>query len=228
MKKYYIIIGLAGLLFGYFAKYDFWFEDARDTFFPITKETIKQSVQNKTDTTDSNTDKPTEQPTTAAEKKANSEPVNLDILAGNALFKELYNNKALTEKNNQSVYFEKIKKRLTSPYPAFKDVEFGSEYESEVTNRLGILRAMSHFWSKPSLVSVNPDKMKKFFYQIADNKNENLMVRRQAYKNWLYFGKSVSAEEKKRFIAGADSEMLHLISVSDDELISSLTKEGAQ
>ena len=52
------------------------------------------------------------------------------------------------------------------------------------------------------------------------------MVRRQAFKNWLTFGNTVTQNEKSQLLASADSKLLHLISLSDENLIQSLTESA--
>jgi hypothetical protein len=84
---------------------------------------------------------------------------------------------------------------------------------------------MSHFWITPSAVkNVDSKQIKGFFHDVAKNKNENIMVRRQAYKNWLTFGDGAQQSEKQRLAANSDSRLLHLVSLSDEFLIESLTE----
>ncbi len=223
MKKYYFIFGILGLLVGYFSKSDFWFEDGRDIYFPITKAQLKKkSLPPAAATT----------PVSAVIQnngvQAASSPsiVELDKLSQAELFHELYNSKILQSKTTQAVYFEKIKNRFQTQYPAAVKEEHRTGYEKEVANRLGILRAMSHFWPTPREVSVNKVELKKFFQEIAKNKNENFMIRRQAIKSWLTFGNSVSQGEKEQLFGTADSRLLHLVSLSDEALIQSLAESA--
>ena len=118
-----------------------------------------------------------------------------------------------------------IQSRLNSEYPRSVASSHSSAYEREVANRLGLLRAMSHFWTVPNSVkNVDKKQIKDFFHDVAKNKNENIMVRRQAYKNWLTFGDSAGQSEKQRLAANSDSRLLHLVSLSDESLIESLTE----
>lgn len=48
MKKYYILLGILGVLTGYFFKSNFLFEDEREIYFPITKEQLRVK-KNKTE-----------------------------------------------------------------------------------------------------------------------------------------------------------------------------------
>jgi hypothetical protein len=114
--------------------------------------------------------------------------------------------------------------RLNSQYPQSSSGISNNSYEREVENRLGLLRAMSHFWASPTEVkNVDPKQIKDFFYSVAKNKNENIMVRRQAYKNWLTFGEQVADVQKQRVAENSDRRLLHLVSFSDESLIESLT-----
>lgn len=226
MKKYYFFFGILGLLVGYFSKSDFWFEDGRETFFPISKEQLKKkkAAESKPDTTAAPVDK--SGAPVSAESIRPQPVVNLESLSQSELFHELYNSKVLSARINQSIYFEKIKSRLTSRYPPAEVSDHRTAYEKEVSNRMGILKAMSQFWPSPREVVLNQLDLKKFFFEIASNKSENLMVRRQAYKNWLSFGNTISSVEKSRLLASADSKLTHLISLSDETLIQALTERA--
>lgn len=226
MKKYYIGFAMVGLLVGYFAKVQYWFEDEKDVFFPITKEQLR-AKKNKPVV---NVQTESEDSATAFEPSASVPkpqiPAALESLSQYELFNQLYNSKVLTEKNNQSVYFEKIRTRLTSPYPIGVATIHKSDYEKEVANRIGLLKAMATFWPTPHQVQYDQKKIKQFFYNVASSKKENLMVRRQAYKNWLSFGDSVASADKSKFLNSNDAELLHLVSLSDDMLAESLTESA--
>ena len=217
MKKYYITFSMLGLLLGYFAKMNYWFEDEKDIFFPITKEQLK--------VTKTNTVAVAAGPALlATSSSAKTVPADLVKMNQAELFNELYNNKVLDQTAHQQVYFEMIQSRLSNKYPEGIKLKHESAYEREVANRLGLLRAMSLFWPTPKQVGlVDRTAIKNFFAHVAKNKNENLMVRRQAYKNWLTFGNSVAQDEKNRMAQNADSRLLHLVSLSDENLIESLT-----
>lgn len=220
MKKYYIILAILGILAGYFSKIDFWFEDARESFFPITKAQLKIKK---------NSVVPDEQSATEGPSNPSVSPapaVALDKLSQGELFHELYNAKILKQASNQTLYFEKIRARLSSQYPAPVLSEHKTDYEKEVANRIGLLKAMARFWPSPREVSVDQTVIKQFFFDIAKNKKENFMVRRQAYKNWLTFGDTVSPSDKNRLLASADGRLLHLISLSDENLIQNLTESA--
>ena len=225
MKKYYFIFGVLGLLIGYFSKSDFWFEDGRDTFFPISKSQLKKKKP-LPPVTDIATSAVTPQNTSATAAAVPAQIVDLDRLSQFELFHQLYNNKVLMVRGNQATYFEAIKGRISSKYPPPVQSEHKTAYEKEVANRLGILRAMAQFWPTPKEVSVSQKEIKKFFHDIARNKEENFMVRRQAFKNWLTFGNSVAPADKNQLLASADSRLLHLISLSDENLIQSLTESA--
>ena len=223
MKKYYFIFGMLGLLIGYFSKLDFWFEDGRDVFFPITKAQLKKK---KTAQPAEDVPAVTPQNIAATTTKTPAPIVDLENLSQFELFHQLYNSKVLVSPGSHAVYFEKIKNRINSKYPAPVQSEHRTAYEKEVANRLGLLKAMSQFWPTPKEVSINQKDIKQFFHGIARNKEENFMVRRQAFKNWLTFGNSVAQNEKTQLLASADSKLLHLISLSDENLIQSLTESA--
>lgn len=41
MKKNYVLLMILAILLGYLAKINYWFEDERDIYFPISKEQLK-------------------------------------------------------------------------------------------------------------------------------------------------------------------------------------------
>ena len=45
MKKYYLLLAGLAILLGYIVKTNYWFEDERDIYFPITKEQLKLKKQ---------------------------------------------------------------------------------------------------------------------------------------------------------------------------------------
>jgi hypothetical protein len=227
MKKRYFALAVAGLILGYFAKVNYWFEDERDVYFPITKEQLQSKVRAVKQAGMQNNLGTVAQisKTTGSVDNANPSYVDLARLSQNLLFNEIYNNKVLQKEEHQNVYFQMIQSRLSSEYPRSVASSHSSAYEREVANRLGLLRAMSHFWATPNAVkNVEAKQIKDFFHDVAKNKNENIMVRRQAYKNWLTFGDSAQPSEKQRLAANSDSRLLHLVSLSDESLIESLTE----
>ena len=228
MKKRYIFLAVLGLILGYTAKTNYWFEDERDVYFPITKEQLRARVRSKlSEKNAANSNQSTQNIQTVVAPKDESGLVDISSLSRSLLFNEIYNNKILTNKNHQNAYFQMIKIRLQNKYPPSSATAHAGQYEREVADRLGLLRAMSHFWKNPSDVpSVEQREIKKFFHDIAKNKDENIMVRRQAYKNWLVFGDSPTRYDKTRLAASTDSRLLHLVSFSDEQLIESLTESA--
>ena len=115
MKKYYFVFGMLGLLIGYFSKLDFWFEDGRDAFFPITQAQLKKKKA-----AQSAPDVPAVAPQNgdATTTKTPAPIVDLEKLSQFELFHQLYNSKVLVSPGSHAVYFEKIKSRINSKYPA--------------------------------------------------------------------------------------------------------------
>ena len=223
MKKRYLALALAGIILGYIAKVNYWFEDEREIYFPITKEQIRSKVRAEKLARLQNSPTKSQISTTTIPASVTSY-ADLSKLSQNLLFNEIYNNKVLQHEPHHSLYFQMIYARLNSQYPQSSSGISNNSYEREVENRLGLLRAMSHFWASPTEVkNVDPKQIKDFFYSVAKNKNENIMVRRQAYKNWLTFGEQVADVQKQRVAENSDRRLLHLVSFSDESLIESLT-----
>ena len=218
MKKYYISLAVLGILFGYYAKVNYVLEDEKDVFFPITRAQLKVSKIAASAPGNGST---------AAHPAQVAELADLSHLSQSELFGELHNKKVLLQLNNQQSYFNMIQTRLIQPYPVAGASKHSGNTEREIASRLGLLRAMSMYWPTPKqLPNVNRTVIKNFFAQVAKNKKENLMIRRQAYKNWLTFGDSVSQTNKNRMAENADNRLLHLVSLSDENLIESLTESA--
>jgi hypothetical protein len=225
MKKYSIGLACLGLLLGYIAKTRYWFQNERSVYIPITQEQLHTKNQVQSPNKLAHTKVSTEPNESSHSKDLNnSVAVDLEKLSQSELFDQIYNKKVLTEKENHALYFRMIYSRLHSAYPAFVNSNYRSGYEQEVSNRMGILQAMVKFWPTPKQIDgVDQKAIKQLFYEVAQNKNENLMVRRQAFKNWLHFGNSVSQADKIKLASLGDSRLLHLVSLSDEALIESLT-----
>jgi hypothetical protein len=193
MKKYYFLLAFFGLLAGYSAESDNWFEDEKDVYFPITREQLKVKRTQVAGLTD------------------------LSALSQSELLYEVYNRKVLLDSAKQNDYFAMIRKRITSDYPA-KTAHHSKIFDREVKARLGLLQAMAAFWHpKNSDVRVNPSELRNFFAQVAKSNQENLMVRRQAYKNWL----SIQDPPTQ----SSHSRLATLATHSDENLIGSLAQD---
>ena len=113
-----------------------------------------------------------------------------------------------------------IKNRLQSPY--MNSTYKVQAYQKEMNNRLSILKAMADFWSsEKDLKYISAVQLKKFFLDVARNKDENIVIRRQAYKNLITFENYKDMVDQKRKIA-SNSKLLHLVSFSDESMIESL------
>ncbi len=184
MKKYYVLLAIFGVMAGYAADSALLFEDERDIYFPITKEQLKV-------------------------KKSNvAGLVDLSKISQSELLFEVYNKKVLLDSKNQAGYFEMIKKRMATEYPVSAKAS-----HREVNARLGLLQAMVVFWNSNG-AAVEHSQLSQFFAQVAKSKQENLMVRRQAYKNWLTFQ------------AQPNSRLASLANHSDENLIGSLAQDA--
>lgn len=222
MKKQYLFIAILGLILGYFAKFDFWFSEGRDIFFPNSVQPLSEK---KTAPISPDND-PTSATSNTNSGAFNHKPFDIEKLSQSELFHALYNKNILAVKTHQFIYFNKIKDRLKSPYPDSPESEHRTQYEKEVAHRMGLLRAMRHYWPTPKQVSVNHHDIKAFFWQVAANPRENIMVRREAYKNWLGFGNTTTQKDKMNLLATSNTKLLHLISVSDDTLIEQLSESA--
>lgn len=151
MKKRYFFFVFFGMILGYLAINDHWFEDERDIYFPITAEQIRAGV------------------------------AHLRAEQGGAV----------------SV-LQSAKERLNLPYK--------KNYERDIHERMQLLAVVAYSKQVPVTES------KDFFLNLARNKNENILVRRQAYKHWL------NLSEQKNV------GLVQLATFSDESMLESLTQ----
>jgi hypothetical protein len=199
MMKRYVALAVVGLIVGYVAQSNFWFEDERDIFFPITKEQLQTKVR--------------------ATKVARAEAQGLnapDILAA------IYNKKVLTQELQQKDYFSKIETYFIA-HSGFKTQPVSMQKSSlELKNKLSFLMALSTNWNVPQkIVGFEAKNYAQFLKSLAQNKNEHLLVRKQAYKNWLNFtheevASNAQSTEKVR--------LAQLVTFSDAQMIDSLSQ----
>ncbi len=86
------------------------------------------------------------------------------------------------------------------------DLPYRTNYDRDLKERLQLLGTVAH--SK----NVTVADSKEFFLNLARNKNENILVRRQAYKHWLKLSSPNSAS------------LVRLATFSDETMLESLTE----
>jgi hypothetical protein len=86
---------------------------------------------------------------------------------------------------------------------------YKKNYERDVRERLEVLSAVAH--SK----TISAAESKNFFLSLARNKNENIVIRRQAYKNWLQL-KNERKENLVQLAAFSDESMLESLTQGQD------------
>ena len=161
MKKRYIFLAIAGLILGYAAKVEKWFEDEREIYFPITAEQIRAGVRQ-------------------AQSSSNS------------------------RRTHYSYSVDNLKNKFQKKY--------GKNYKREINQRLALLKLTD--FKQDSLQYV---QAKQFYLELARNQNEDLLVRRQAYKNWLSMNQLTNEKKVETVRLG------HLADFSDDKMLNSLT-----
>ena len=191
MKKRYVVLAALGIAFGYIAKTDHWFEDEREIYFPITKEQLRASV--KAEWAEKNNQK--------------SEQLNIvDVIAS----------KQLARHDLQGQIFRAIDKRLAKPYGIDSH-----RNEREVIQRLNLLQAMSHYWPNDKvLLQVAPGQLKDLLLRLAKDNNEDMQVRRQAYKYWMNFCAASG------MISTEKAKLANLATHSDSRLIATLAQSA--
>ncbi|MGZ3692391.1 MAG: hypothetical protein ACXVAX_12865, partial [Pseudobdellovibrio sp.] len=76
-----------------------------------------------------------------------------------------------------------------------------------------LLKTMQYQWpDQKSFKQLNAQEVKNYFHEIARNEKENILVRRQAYKNWVALG---SQKEER---------LAQLVNFSDEQMMQSLTE----
>lgn len=203
MQKRYVLLALLGLLVGYIAQTQYWFVDERDVYFPITREHLQNKVR--------------------AEKLAKLNHVELDAPA---LLVDIYNRKVLKQQKLQFNYFEKVKTYFAKQNFLLQNRELTViQNDLSTKNKLSFLIAFSQYWERPQSISgFSPTDYARFLMDISKNKKESLLVRKQAYRNWLVF--TGTDHQLANTPSRSQNRMAQLVSFSDEKLMDSLTAEN--
>lgn len=199
MMKRYVALAVVGLIVGYVAQSNFWFEDERDIYFPITKEQLQTKVRS----------------TKVAEAKAQQ-------LSAPDLLAAIYNEKVLTKDFQQKDYFKKVETYFTAHSGLETKTDSAQKKSLELKHKLSFLMAFSTNWNAPQkIVGFEPQEYAQFLKSLAQNKNEHLLVRKQAYKNWLNFTQDATLanahpSEKVR--------LAQLVTFSDTQMIDAMSQ----
>lgn len=102
------------------------------------------------------------------------------------------------EHSNEASALQAAKERFELPYK--------KNYERDLRERLQLLGVVAHS------NNVTAEESKEFFLGLARKKNENILIRRQAYKHWL----RLSSPQK--------TGLVQLASFSDESMLESLTQ----
>jgi len=106
--------------------------------------------------------------------------------------------RAQAQQNNGISVLQNAKERFNAPYK--------KNYERDLHERLELLSTLIHSKQVPVAES------KAFFLNLARNKNENIVIRRQAYKQWLQL-----TDQKKE-------TLVQLATFSDESMLEALTQ----
>lgn len=200
MMKRYVALAVVGLVIGYVAQSNYWFEDERDVYFPITKEQLQAKVR--------------------ATKLAQAQAQDLNAPE---LLAAIYNEKVLTREFLQKDYFKKIETYFTAHHAATDSNERSQKNILETKHKLSFLMALSTNWSTPQKISgFAPNEYATFLKKLAQNKEEHLLVRKQAYKNWLAFTQEALATNNHS--ASEKVRLAQLVTFSDSQMIDSLSQ----
>lgn len=197
--KRYIALAVVGLVVGYLAQSNYLFQDERDVYFPITKEQLQTKVR------------------FAKIEQAQAEQLNApDLLAA------IYNQKVLTRDFNQKDYFKKIETYFTA-HQSYSTRSTPQKNALELKHKLSFLIAFSTNWNTPQKISgFEPQEYAQFLKSLAQNKNEHILVRKQAYKNWLSFTQEAVAVNART--AAEKVRLAQLVTFSDAQMIDSLSQ----
>jgi hypothetical protein len=161
MKKRYFCFVLAGLVLGYIAKVEHWFEDEREIYFPITAEQIRAGVKE-------------------AKLDSNRQP---------------------------SSAFDVFKQKITS--------KNSKNYNRSVNQKLALLKSANMQEDLSDYL-----ELKKLYLEIVRNKEEDMLVRRQAYKNWVALDNINSNKTTEEHRLG------QLANFSDEKMLNSLIEDA--
>ena len=197
--KRYIALAVVGLIVGYLAQSNYLFQDERDVYFPITKEQLQTKVRS------------------AQMAQAQAQQLNApDLLVA------IYNQKVLTRDFHQKDYFKKIETYFTA-HQVYAAATTPQKNALELKHKLSFLVAFSTNWNTPQKISgFEPQEYAQFLKRLAQNKNEHILVRKQAYKNWLSFTQEAVAINARS--AAEKVRLAQLVTFSDAQMIDSLSQ----
>lgn len=197
--KRYVALAVVGLVVGYLAQSNYLFQDERDVYFPITKEQLQTKV-----------------------RSAKIEQAQAQQLSAPDLLAAIYNQKVLTRDFNQQDYFKKIETYFTS-HQIDSAVTNPQKNALELKHKLSFLMAFSTNWNTPQKISgFEPQDYAQFLKRLAQNRNEHILVRKQAYKNWLNFTQAAVAVNARS--AAEKVRLAQLVTFSDAQMIDSLSQ----
>lgn len=157
----------------------------------------------------------------ASKDSQDKKAVDVETSKGAALFHYLFE-ASFDQKLNTAV-LAKIQNRFAEPYPAHT-MGHVSPHRKEMTNRLGILKAMGEEVKPFKLSKTLRNQLGNFYVEILSS-NEHFLLKRQALRNLNSLQLSKSEGEMKDLYAQLDNRILATAGFDDHELVSAILSE---
>lgn len=135
---------------------------------------------------------------------------------GAPLYRQLFDGKALSQLQPSDV--EKIQTIFLKPYPQTR-----AQFQEAIVDRVGILKALEQQMpAKRSPSATLAPQLKNFYQTVLNNKDENWLVKRQAFKNVKSF---LTTSERENYYSRLDSRVVALASQSEAELLQAVVHD---
>ncbi|QDK36711.1 hypothetical protein [Bdellovibrio sp. NC01] len=136
---------------------------------------------------------------------------------GAPLYRQLFGGKALAQLQPADV--QKLQSLFTQAYPQTR-----AQYQAVIADRVGILKALEEqIPAKRSPSATLAPQLKSFYQTVLDNKDENWLVKRQAFKNVKSF---LTTSERENYYSRLDSRVVALASQSEAELLQAVVHDA--
>lgn len=161
---------------------------------------------------------------TTSSNQSSQDQIDLKISTGGSLYRYLFSSEFREHHKLSSQDLHALQERFHQSYPTMTWNHF-SPAQQEASDRIGLVKAISlkaQRLEDPSLKI----QFRSLIEFIATNPQENILVRRQALRDWgrLHNG-MLSSADKWKWQAQQDLQIRALASVSDEDMIEVLLEK---
>lgn len=209
-----VILFVATFLIGRFNKKTAIVEQTPEYQTQVFKKTTPPAAQ------DQRSKLPRQQPTTSTATSRPAIPTpsrDLTSTKGPELFSYLYDTNFQSEPLS-SAQFAQVKQRFSARYPAARLSKHVSPLESELKDRIGILKATGSI-SRRFPGSTTSKELTRLYQQLVQNSHENFFVRRQALRNLASVSTAAGEIAHRKWLRSLDPHLLATSALDEREMV---------